>query len=88
MSDVFADIKVKLRPHPDSASFSVPHAEGKFQILAYTITSSPDAVIEFISQYHTTGSRNYGHCSDKGLDSLMDKAQVRAEHGCSHEDAR
>jgi len=76
MQEVFSDMKVKLHPYPDSASFSVPQAEGKFQILAYTITSSPDAVIEFVSQYYTTGSRNYGHFSDKGLDALMDKAQV------------
>jgi ABC-type transport system substrate-binding protein len=62
----------KRRP----ASFSVPQAEGKFQMLSYTITAAPDAVVEFVSQYYTNGSRNYGHFSDKGLDTLMDKAQI------------
>jgi peptide/nickel transport system substrate-binding protein len=76
LTTVFPELKMRLRPYADSASFSVPQAEGKFQILAYTITSSPDAVIEFVSQYYTNGSRNYGKFSDPGLDALMDKAQV------------
>lgn len=76
MGEVFPEIKVKLKVYPDNATFSVPQAEGKFDTLAYTITSSPDAVIEFTSQYYTGGSRNYGRFSDPKLDALMDKAQV------------
>ena len=76
ISEVFPDIKFKLKPMPDSATFSVPQAEGKFQILAYTITCVPDAVLEFTSQYHSKGSRNYGHFNDAGLDTLLDKAIV------------
>jgi ABC-type transport system substrate-binding protein len=79
LTALFPEMKMRLRPYPDSASFSVPQAEGKFQILAYTITSSPDAVIEFVSQYYTNGSRNYGKFSDPGLDALMDKAQVELD---------
>jgi ABC-type transport system substrate-binding protein len=74
LTTLFTEMKMRLRPYPDSASFSVPQAEGKFQILAYTITSSPDAAIEFQSQYHTNGSRNYGKFSDKNLDAITDKA--------------
>jgi len=76
LTTTFTDMKMKLHPYPDSASFAVPQAEGKFQMLSYTITAAPDAVVEFVSQYYTGGSRNYGHFSDKGLDALMDKAQV------------
>jgi ABC-type transport system substrate-binding protein len=76
LTTLFPEMKMRLKPFADSASFSVPQAEGKFQILAYTITSSPDAVIEFVSQYYTNGSRNYGKFSDASLDALMDKAQV------------
>jgi len=76
ISAALPEIKFKLRPYPDSASFSVPQADGKFQILAYTITAAPDAVIEFTSQYHSKGSRNYGHFNEPALDALMDKAIV------------
>src|SRR5712692_431334 len=76
VSTTYSDIKFRLHPLPDSATFSVPQAEGKFQILAYTITCVPDAVLELTSQYHSKGSRNYGHFNDPGLDALMDKAIV------------
>jgi ABC-type transport system substrate-binding protein len=76
MGEVFPEMKVVLKPMPDTATFSVPQAEGKFKILAYNITSSPDAVIEMTSQYRTDGSRNYGKFSNADLDALMDKAAV------------
>ena len=76
ISAALPEIKFRLRPYPDSASFSTPQAEGKFQILAYTITAAPDAVIEFTSQYHSKGSRNYGKFNEPALDALMDKAIV------------
>jgi len=80
LSSFFTDMKFRLRPYADSASFAVPQAEGKFQILAYTITCVPDAVLELTSQYHTKGSRNYGKFSDAKLDDLMDKAIVELDN--------
>ena len=74
LTSVFPEMKVKLHPFPDSASFAVPQAKGDFQMLAYTITCVPDAVLEFVSQYHSKGSRNYGHFNAPDLDALMDKA--------------
>jgi dipeptide transport system substrate-binding protein len=74
LTSVFPEMKVKLHPYADSASFSVPQAKGDFQMLAYTITCVPDAVLEFVSQYHSKGSRNYGHFNAPDLDALMDKA--------------
>ena len=79
ISSVFTDIKFRLKPMADSASFSVPQAEGNFQILAYTITCVPDAVLELTSQYHTKGSRNYGKFTDAKFDALMDKAIVELD---------
>jgi peptide/nickel transport system substrate-binding protein len=76
ITTAFPEMKFRLKPMPDSATFSVPQAEGKFQMLAYTITCVPDAVLEFTSQYHSKGSRNYGHFNEPALDSLMDKAIV------------
>jgi ABC-type transport system substrate-binding protein len=76
ITSAFPEIKFRLKPMPDSATFSVPQAEGNFQMLAYTITSVPDAVLEFTSQYHSKGSRNYGHFNEPALDALMDKAIV------------
>jgi ABC-type transport system substrate-binding protein len=80
LSSFFTDMKFRLRPYADSASFAVPQAEGKFQILAYTITCVPDAVLEFTSQYHSKGSRNYGHFNEPALDTLMDKAIVELDN--------
>jgi len=75
MQQVFPEMKVNMKPYADSAAFGVPQAKGDFKMVSYVITAAPDAVIEMQSQYHTTGSRNYGHFSDKNVDALLDKAQ-------------
>ena len=80
VSAALPDIKFRLRPYADSASFSTPQAEGKFQILAYTITSVPDAVLELTSQYHSKGSRNYGKFNAPDLDALLDKAIIELDN--------
>jgi peptide/nickel transport system substrate-binding protein len=80
MQEVYPDMKVTLHPFPDSASFSVPQAAGNFKMVSYDITVAPDAVIEFTSQYHSLGSRNYGHFKDPDLDQLMDKAGVELKY--------
>ncbi len=76
MKEVFPEMKVGLKPYADSASFNGPQNSGQFEMVNYVITAAPDAVIDMQSQYYTGGSRNYGHFSDKGLDALIDKAQV------------
>ena len=76
MATAFPEMKVTLKPYPDSASFAVPQAKGDFKTVMYVITAANDAVIDMTSQYYTDGSRNYGHFSDKNLDALLDKAQV------------
>ena len=42
--------------------------------MSYTITAVPDAALELHSQYHTSGSRNYGRFSDAEMDSLIDNS--------------
>jgi peptide/nickel transport system substrate-binding protein len=79
MSVAFPDMKITFKPMASSAEFAVPQAEGRFQLLAYTITCVPDPVLELISQYHTTGSRNYGKFSDKKFDDLLDRAIVELD---------
>lgn len=76
MATAFPEMKVTLKPYPDSASFSVPQAKGEFKTVMYVITAPNDAVIDMISQYYTGGSRNYGKFSDPNLDALLDKAQA------------
>ena len=76
MQSQFPDIKIVIKPLPDSATFATQQAAGKFKMVAYTITAAPDAVVEMTSQYYTGGSRNYGQFTDKSLDTLLDKAQV------------
>ena len=74
LTRAFPDMKVVIEPVSDGALVATRLAEGKFQMFARAITNVPDAVLEFISQYHTEGSRNYGKFSDKTLDTMMDKA--------------
>ena len=74
MSTVFPEMKVNLAGVPDSATFSTRLADGKFEMVSYTNTCVPDAVLELTSQYHTKGSRNYGHDSNKDVDSLLERA--------------
>lgn len=76
MSQVFPEMKITLKPSASSAEMAVPLAEGRFQMNAYVYTPVPDAVLEFTSQHHTQGSRNYTKFSDKTLDDLMDRAIV------------
>ncbi len=74
LSKAFPDMKVTLDPVSDGALVATRLAAGQFQMFARAITNVPDAVLEFISQYHTDGSRNYGQFSSKELDTMMDKA--------------
>jgi ABC-type transport system substrate-binding protein len=70
---VFPEMKVD-QASVDSAAFAVPLAEGKFELVGYTNTVVPDAVLEMTSQYHSKGSRNYGRGNFPDLDALVDKA--------------
>ena len=76
MATVFPEMKVAQAAVPDAAVFASRLAEGKFDMVGYTNTCVPDAVLEFTSQYHSQGSRNYGHDSNKDVDSLLDRAIV------------
>jgi peptide/nickel transport system substrate-binding protein len=76
MAKVFPEMKISLKGTATSAEMAVPLAEGRFQMNAYVYTPVPDAVLEFTSQHHTQGSRNYTKFSDKTLDDLMDRAIV------------
>ena len=74
MSEVFPEMKVTQKPVPDSATFAPLLADGKFNMVGYTNTCAPDAVLEMISQYHSKGSRNYGHMNEPKIDALLDKS--------------
>jgi ABC-type transport system substrate-binding protein len=69
-----SNVKLNLTPPADTAAFSQQQASGNFDLISYTITTLPDPVLEFISQYHTGGSRNYGAFSDPDADAMIDKA--------------
>jgi peptide/nickel transport system substrate-binding protein len=74
MQQAFTEGKVVLKPLGGGATFANRQAEGDFKMLAYTITATPDAVIEVTSQYRTKGSRNYGNFSNADSDRILDKA--------------
>ncbi len=78
LATVFPEMKVKQKA-VDSAAYSVPLAEGKFQLTNYVNTVVPDAVLEMISQYHSEGSRNYGRGNFPAIDTLLDKAIVELD---------
>ncbi len=73
MSKVLPEMKVKLQLAGPGAEFAVRQTEGRYQMLAYTITSVPDAGLELLSQYHSKGSRNYGGFSEPAFDSAVEK---------------
>ena len=73
-NQTFTEGKVDIKPLGGGATFANRQAEGDFKALAYTITATPDAVIELISQYRTGGSRNYGGFSNADSDRILDKA--------------
>ncbi len=73
MKEVFPDMKVN-QAGVDSAGFAVPLAEGKFDAVSYVNTVVPDSVLEMTSQYHSTGSRNYGKGNFPAIDTLVEKA--------------
>jgi peptide/nickel transport system substrate-binding protein len=75
LKNVFPDMKLTQKS-VESAVFSVDLAEGDFVLTGYTNTVVPDAVLEMTSQYHSTGSRNYGHGNFPAIDALLDKAIV------------
>jgi peptide/nickel transport system substrate-binding protein len=67
-------VKVTVTPPADTAAYAQLQAAGDFDLVSYTITTLPDQVLELTSQFHTTGSRNYGKFSDPEADSILDRA--------------
>ena len=54
-------------------------------MVSYVISASSDAVPEMNAQYHTvapggSGYGNYGGFSNRGLDTLLEKAQAELNH--------
>ena len=88
MATVFPEMKVNQAGRADSACFAVPLAEGKFELVGYTNTVVPDAVLEMTSQYHSQGSRNYGHGNFPAIDYAGGEGARRAEQGRAHQAAR
>jgi ABC-type transport system substrate-binding protein len=76
MERAYTEMKVVQKPLGGGATFANRQAEGDFQMLSYSITCAPDAVIEMISQFRTEGSRNYGRFSNADSDRILDKAIV------------
>ncbi len=70
------NLKITVTPPADTAAFAQLQARGEFDIISYTITTLPDQALELISQFSTTGSRNYGKFTDPAADALLEKALV------------
>lgn len=70
------NVKTTVTPPADTAAFAQLQAAGDFDLISYTITTLPDQVLELTSQFHTTGSRNYGKFTDPEADSILDKALI------------
>ena len=63
----------------DTATFGKRQVEGDFDTILYVIFPQPDPVLELSSQYHTSGSRNYGKFSDTTVDELLGKASQQLD---------
>src|SRR5581483_11000370 len=78
LKKLWPKMDVQVTPPADSASYARLQAEGNFSTVSYTITTLPDAVLEFDSQWHsssgTHGSRNYGHFKNDEADAIIEKA--------------
>lgn len=74
MTTNFPEMVISLRGIADFASYSEAQSSSNFDGVSYVITATPDVVLEAISQFHTTGSRNYGEFSEPELDAILDAA--------------
>ena len=68
------NIKITVTPPADTAAFAQLQAKSDFDMISYTITTLPDQALELNSQFHSTGSRNYGKFKDATADTLLEKA--------------
>lgn len=73
MTAIFPDIKIEIQRPSDSTAFATRQAARDFTALSYTITVVPDIFLEWHSQYHSTGSRNYGSFVEATADDLIDR---------------
>ena len=73
MTAIFPDIKIEIQRPSDSTAFATRQAARDFTALSYTITVVPDIFLEWHSQYHSTGSRNYGSFVEPTADDLIDR---------------
>ncbi|MEI6665445.1 MAG: ABC transporter substrate-binding protein [Chloroflexota bacterium] len=84
MQQVFTDIKVRVAS-VDLATLAMEQTAGRCQMVSYMISANSDAVPEMNAQYHTvapggSGYGNYGGFSNRGLDTLIEKAQAELNH--------
>lgn len=80
MKEVVPGMAITAKGFPDLASYSKPQSEGDFQAVSYIITAVPDSVLEAITQFHSTGSRNYGKFNEPELDAILNKAQTELDN--------
>lgn len=74
------NVTVTVTPPVDTSAFAVRQSSNNFDLISYTITTLPDPVLELVSQYHSTGSRNYGKFVDPEADALIDKAFITLDN--------
>ena len=75
----FPQISVELDPAADGAVFARRQAAGDFDIISYVVFPAADGVIDMSTNYHSTGSRNYGKFADPSIDALLEKASTQLD---------
>ncbi len=73
MTEIFPDIKIEVQRPSDATAFATRQAARDFSAICYTITVVPDVFLEWHSQYHSDGSRNYGSFIEPKSDELIEK---------------
>ncbi|MPZ99118.1 MAG: hypothetical protein GEU80_07215 [Dehalococcoidia bacterium] len=76
LSQLWPDIEITINRPSDSAAFATRQADRDFEMISYTITTLPDIFLEWHSQYHRDGSRNYGSFENADADALIERGLV------------
>jgi len=73
MRPLFPKAHFEVQRPSDATAFATRQAARDFEAICYVITAVNDIFLEWHSQYHTDGSRNYGGFENAESDDLIDR---------------
>lgn len=73
MGNLWGDLNISLQRASDGAAFASQQSARDFDAITYVITAVPDLYLEWHSQHHSDGSRNYGGFENADADALIER---------------